>query len=104
MKQGLMTSGPWKWDAEGTRGFPVLYGGKDGGTAVLALPGDRSYLYLDSADAKFIEATPELVCALQEIVMQYEALPDGPLGKGFTNGPFLAAKALLERLGIPVRE
>jgi hypothetical protein len=28
---------------------------------------------------------------LAEIVRQYDVAPDGPLGKGFTNGPFLAA-------------
>lgn len=32
---------------------------------------------------------------LAEIVAQYDASPDGPLGKGFTNGPFLAARAFL---------
>jgi uncharacterized protein YfdQ (DUF2303 family) len=32
---------------------------------------------------------------LAEIVTQYDAAPDGPLGKGFTNGPFLRARAFL---------
>ncbi len=32
---------------------------------------------------------------LAKIVAQYDAAPDGPLGKGFTNGPFLAARAFL---------
>ena len=33
---------------------------------------------------------------LRSIVAQYEAAPDGPLGAGFTNEPFLAAKDFLE--------
>lgn len=32
---------------------------------------------------------------LRSIVAQYEAAPDGPLGAGFTNEPFLAAKDFL---------
>lgn len=32
---------------------------------------------------------------LSAIVAQYDAAPDGPLGKGFTNGPFLAARDFL---------
>ena len=32
---------------------------------------------------------------LRDIVAQYEAAPDGPLGVGFTNEPFLAAKEFL---------
>ena len=37
-------------------------------------------------------AAHELLAA---IVAQYDASPDGPLGKGFTNGPFLAARAFI---------
>lgn len=33
---------------------------------------------------------------LQAIVDQYDAIPDGPLGKGFTNGPFLAVKDFIK--------
>ncbi|MFH1236763.1 MAG: hypothetical protein V1685_07615 [Parcubacteria group bacterium] len=29
---------------------------------------------------------------LREIVYQYDSVPDGPLSKGFTNAPFLAAR------------
>lgn len=32
---------------------------------------------------------------LSRIVTQYDAAPDGPLGKGFTNEPFLAARTFL---------
>ena len=31
----------------------------------------------------------ELLAAAVEVIVQYDASPDGPLGKGFTNGPFL---------------
>jgi hypothetical protein len=34
---------------------------------------------------------------IAEIVTQYDAAPDGPLGKGFTNGPFLRARAFLSQ-------
>lgn len=32
---------------------------------------------------------------LAAIVAQYDDAPDGPLGRGFTNGPFLAAREFL---------
>ena len=35
---------------------------------------------------------------LAEIVAQYDSAPDGDLGKGFTNGTFLKARAYLESL------
>jgi hypothetical protein len=38
---------------------------------------------------------------LAAIVAQYDAAPDGPLGKGFTNGPFLAARDFLASLDSP---
>ena len=37
----------------------------------------------------------EALRLLAEIVAQYDAAPDGPLGKGFTNEPFLAAREFL---------
>ena len=35
---------------------------------------------------------------LASIVRQYDAMPDGPLGRGLTNGPFLAARDFLATL------
>lgn len=32
---------------------------------------------------------------LKELVNAYESMPDGQLGRGLTNGPFLKAKSLL---------
>ena len=40
---------------------------------------------------------------LTDIVRQYEAAPDGTLGCGFTNGPFLAAKDFLANDGDEAR-
>lgn len=37
-----------------------------------------------------------LLGALRAIVAQYDASPDGPLGKGFTNEPFLRARDLVQ--------
>jgi hypothetical protein len=34
---------------------------------------------------------------LTVIIDQYDSKPDGPLGRGFTNGPFLAAKEYLKK-------
>lgn len=66
-------------------------------------PGDNSGYYVQKADfdrqckiaSKYKDryfAARELLSA---IVDQYDAAPDGPLGKGFTNGPFLEAKAFI---------
>ena len=38
---------------------------------------------------------------LAEIVAQYDAAPDGPLGKSFTNGPFLSAREFLAAPNVP---
>lgn len=32
---------------------------------------------------------------IKDIVTQYDEKPDGELGKGFTNGPFLRARAFI---------
>ena len=41
------------------------------------------------------ESESEAKTLLAEIVAQYDAAPDGPLGEGFTNGPFLRARNFL---------
>jgi hypothetical protein len=66
------TSGPWKWDRDGTRGFPVLYGGMDGGHAILGLDpdGQRLYLSCDEPDARLIAAAPDLLEACR-IALQH---------------------------------
>lgn len=35
---------------------------------------------------------------LRDIVKQYDAMPDGPLGRGLTNGPFLRAREFLKNI------
>lgn len=57
------TPGPWKWDMDGTRGFPVLYGNitQSGCTAVLGLSGERCYLDPGSPDGRLIELAPEML-------------------------------------------
>lgn len=70
-----LTPGPWKWDLDGTRGYPVLYGGEDGGYAVLGLPGDRSYMNPDSPDARLIAAAPEMLDMLKTIENDGKQVP-----------------------------
>ena len=43
------------------------------------------------------ESESEAKQLLSEIVAQYDDAPDGPLGKGFTNKPFLDAKEYLAK-------
>ena len=43
------------------------------------------------------ESESEAKQLLSEIVAQYDDAPDGPLGKGFTNKPFLDAKKHLAK-------
>lgn len=43
------------------------------------------------------ESESEAKRLLSDIIDQYESAPDGPLGRGFTNGPFLAAREYLNK-------
>ena len=45
-----------------------------------------------------IEITNSPIEIIEEIVRQYDAMPDGILGKGFTNEPFLRAKEFLKEI------
>jgi len=49
------------------------------------------------ANARLIAAAPDLLAALERIVAKYEAAPDGPLGCGFVNGDFFAARAAITK-------
>ncbi|SRR5579885_2448370 len=49
------------------------------------------------ANARLIAAAPELYEALKQLVEQYGLMPDGPLGRGLTNGAFLDARAALQK-------
>lgn len=40
----------------------------------------------------------EMVLILKQFCKQYDVMPDGELGKGLTNAPFLKAKDLLKRI------
>lgn len=89
------TLGPWKWDAEGTRGFPVLYGGHDGCHAILGLDpdGQRLYLCMNDPDAKLIASAPEMAEKIKELELQIERLQNalkhiiGFYGPGLDGSP-----------------
>lgn len=85
------TEGPWTAEHCG-RSF-VINARHDYDVCVVRNIGPED----NAANAMLIASAPDLLEALRAIVSQYDAAPDGPLGKGFTNGPFLAARAAIAK-------
>lgn len=73
----------------------------DGYNMLVKIDGEKAAVYsIDfdfETDKQEIDAE-EATKILREIVKEYDAMPDGPLGRGFTNGPFLRAREFLKEL------
>lgn len=88
------TSAPWEWNEQGE-----LLGKDDGEAVILNLDtfGTPRTAVPIHANQDLLQAASELYEACKALVLAYNAMSDGDLSHGLTNGLFFAARAAVAK-------